>query len=440
MDAEHAWSKRSAGDAFGSDADQTRLAVGELRRLLAALEARLIAPAGPAFAPERVSALVEALQALGRRIERLGPDPLVLQKVEALALRLDQQAAEGAAAARDQEARLAARLDAVLGEISEASTARNDPWAVRATLAAASAAAAVSVMAAAVLAVSQPRLAQTALDASRQVLADLPLRPGLTLSWNPARPTFRAALPPKSTAPTPGTPADRFEDVAQALERGDATALPRLTGLADAGDGRAQLQLAGLYESGGAGLARDLPAARLWTRRAAESGQRIAMHNLALFLSQGDGGLRDYAEAAQWFRRAADQGVVDSQYNLGLLYESGRGVDRNLREAYRWYSIAANAGDLAAREKAVALEAGLKPAERSAIDRAAVAFQPGTKASIDLTIIIPPATTLAETQALLVRQGYYLGPIDGLATPALRSAVAAYQRDHPKAQAKAATP
>ena len=440
MDAEHAWSGRSGVDAFGSDADQTRLAVGELRSLLAALEARLIAQAGPALAPERFAALIEALQALGRRIERLGPDPLVLQKIDALALRLDQQAADGAAAVRDQEARLAARIEAALAAIPEAPAARNDPWAVRATLAAASAAAAVSVMAAAILAVSQPRLAQTALDASRQILADLPLRPGLKLSWNPARPTFRAALPPKPISPTLGASVDRFEDVVQALERGDAAALPRLTGLAQAGDVRAQLQLAGLYESGGAGLARDLAAARLWTRRAAEGGQRVAMHNLALFLSQGDGGLRDYAEAAQWFRRAADQGVVDSQYNLGLIYEAGRGVDRNLREAYRWYSIAANAGDLAAREKAVALEAGLKPAERGALDRAAAAFQPGATASIDLTILIPPATTLAETQALLVRQGYYLGPIDGLATPALRSAVAAYQRDHPKAQAKAANP
>ncbi len=435
MDAEDAWSKRSGVVASKEDADRTRLAVGELRSLLAALEVRLLAPTGPALAPEGLAALVGALQALGQRIERLGPDPLFLRNIEALTLRLDQQAADAAAAAKEQEARLIVRLDAALTVMAQVSAARDDPWPIRATLVAASAAAAISVMAAAALAVSQPRLAQTALEASRQILATLPLRPGLKLDWSPTRPTLRATTPLRTPPPTPGAPADRFEDVVLALERGDASALPRLTGLAQAGDGRAQLQLAGLYEGGEAGLTRDLAAARLWTRRAAEGGQRIGMHNLALFLSQGDGGLRDYSEAAIWFRRAADQGVVDSQYNLGLIYEAGRGVDRNLREAYRWYSIAANAGDLAAREKAIALEASLKPSERGALDRAAAAFQPGATAQLDLTMIISPATTLAETQALLVRQGYYLGPIDGIATPALRSAVAAYQRDHPKAQA-----
>ena len=136
------------------------------------------------------------------------------------------------------------------------------------------------------------------------------------------------------------------------------------------------------------------------------------------------------AAAAGWFRAAAERGVVDSQFNLGLLYEAGRGVPQNLREAYRWFSIAANAGDVAAREKQVEIEGKLKPAERAGLDRDASGFQPGA-ATPDLAQVIAPATTLAETQALLARQGYYVGPIDGVASPAFRTAAAAWRRDHP---------
>jgi localization factor PodJL len=151
-----------------------------------------------------------------------------------------------------------------------------------------------------------------------------------------------------------------------------------------------------------------------------------------MFLANGEGGARDYGEAAVWFRRAAERGVVDSQYNLGLLYEAGRGVERNLREAYRWYSVAANAGDTAAREKQLEVEARLKPGERSGLDRDVSAYQPSAGPPADLAMVIPPAETLSETQALLARKGYYVGPVDGIGSPAVRTAAAAYLRDHPE--------
>ena len=117
--------------------------------------------------------------------------------------------------------------------------------------------------------------------------------------------------------------------------------------------------------------------------------------------------------------------------NLALLYEAGRGVQKNLREAYRWFALAANAGDASAREKQVEIEARLKAGERSGLDREVSGFQPGAPAPADLAAVIPPAVTLAETQALLARKGYYLGPVDGVASPAFRSAATAYLRDHP---------
>jgi localization factor PodJL len=134
-----------------------------------------------------------------------------------------------------------------------------------------------------------------------------------------------------------------------------------------------------------------------------------------------------------WFRRAAAQGVVDSQYNLGLLYEAGRGVSKNLREAYRWFAIAANAGDVASREKQVAIEAQLAAGERAGLDREAAAFRPGISESAEADVVLPPATTLAETQAFLARRGYYLGPVDGQSSAALKAAAAAYLRDNPGA-------
>lgn len=240
---------------------------------------------------------------------------------------------------------------------------------------------------------------------------------------------------PTSNVPTAfgsATAREGYVLVAAALERGDATALPRLVGLARAGDTKAQLHLANLYDVGAPGVPRDPAAARAWTRQAAEAGDRVAMYNHALFLIDASRGARDDAEAGLWFRRAAERGVVDAQYNLGLLYAAGRGVPRNTREAYRWFSVAANAGDTAAREAQVDLEARLAPAERSGLDHDVAGFQPATPAPVDLVTLIPPADTLAETQALLARKGYYVGPADGVATPALRTAAEAYLRDHPE--------
>ena len=165
----------------------------------------------------------------------------------------------------------------------------------------------------------------------------------------------------------------------------------------------------------------------LGTRTRDEALLRSIFHDEAQMF--GRIGARDVGEAAQWFRRAAEQGVVDSQYNLALLYEAGRGVDRNLREAYRWFAVAANAGDAVSREKVVELEAKLKGAERGELDRAVQGYAPGAGAVVDPGLVIAPATTVAETQAMLARLGYYVGPVDGASSPALRAAAAAYLRD-----------
>ena len=407
------------------DAARTRAALGQLRVLLGDLEERLEADSGRPLTPQAVSGLALAFQALALKLDNtaVGRADVLHAKLVAIDARVQAQLDES-------EARILARLDRL-----ERAAAAREPRLVGGLLVAASAAALLSMAGAAGWMIAQPRATVEGLKSAAAVLADLPFRRHL-VPEAPARREVRAALRPLPPSRPPSSPSarDDYAAIVRALERAEAQALPRLTGLAEAGNAQAQIHLASLYETGANGLPRDLAAARLWTRKAAEGGDRVAMHNLALYLAGGEGGARDIGEAAQWFRRAADLGVVDSQYNLGLLYEAGRGVDRNLREAYRWFSLAANAGDAVSREKVVDLEAKLKTAERGELERDIRTFTPGigtpgTGASADL--IIAPATTVAETQAMLARLGYYVGPLDGASSPILKAAAAAYRHDHP---------
>jgi len=204
--------------------------------------------------------------------------------------------------------------------------------------------------------------------------------------------------------------------------------------LATQGYAPAQFYLAKMYETGGGGLKKDLASARQWTSRAAESGDRRAMHNLGIAFIEGVGGPKNAVTAAQWFRRAAELGLVDSQYNLAALYERGLGVSQNAAEAYRWYLIAAKTGDEAAHKRAEQIRSQLNPDARIVAERAATAFRPSTPGP---TAAVATATAglgtdaagAATVQKALSRLGYYQGPTDGSASPALNLALAAYQRD-----------
>jgi TPR repeat protein len=66
-------------------------------------------------------------------------------------------------------------------------------------------------------------------------------------------------------------------------------------------------------------MARDLPAAVRWYRRAAESGSRHAQCIVGLHYLAGHGTRRDLAEAVAWLRRSAEQNYPLAQYSLGTL-------------------------------------------------------------------------------------------------------------------------
>jgi localization factor PodJL len=212
------------------------------------------------------------------------------------------------------------------------------------------------------------------------------------------------------------------------IEAHDNSGVDSLKRAANLGYAPAEFYLAKLYEGGQAGLKTDLVQARTWTERAAEAGDVRAMHNLALDYFEGAGGPKDLSQAADWFHHAADQGLVDSQYNLARLYEEGLGVARNPAEAYKWYLIAAGSGDAESATAAQRLKDILSPEAQAAAGRSAQAFVPDS-ASVAPAQPTSSSSATAGAQRGLSRLGYYQGPYDGLGSPALSLAIAAFQRD-----------
>ncbi len=134
-------------------------------------------------------------------------------------------------------------------------------------------------------------------------------------------PEIRTAAAPAATAPPPAQ-----GDFARSLR------------LAEQGDAKAQLQVAGLYRAG-RGVARDEAASLRWYRAAAEQGLAEAQFELAKAYDTAIGGPRDPFEAVRWYRLAAQQGFGRAQYNLGSMHGNGEGVPKDYPKAYMWFSI-----------------------------------------------------------------------------------------------------
>jgi localization factor PodJL len=255
------------------------------------------------------------------------------------------------------------------------------------------------------------------------------------------------AAPAPVAAPTPlaepaaGAPAAApgesaltlYTEGVRRIEAKDSTGIDTLRRAANLGYAPAQFYLAKLYENGDAGLKKNIAEARRWTERAAQAGDRRAMHNLGLYYFEGAGGAKNSTTAAQWFRRAADLGLADSQYNLARLYEEGLGVGQNGAEAYKWYLIAAKNGDGESQKSAARVKPQLSAEAQTAAQRSAAGFKPAT-ANPSQSVLASAAAAVGSAgvstaQKALSKLGYYQGPQDGVMSPALKMAVAAYQRD-----------
>ncbi len=279
----------------------------------------------------------------------------------------------------------------------------------------------------------------TPIDATAEPPAATTLDPRLALALAPSATTAPAAPPAEAQT--------LYATAVAQIEAGDNGGVDPLRRAANLGYAPAQYFLANLYADGKSGLKKDAAEARRWTERAAANGEPRAMHSLATFYYYGEGGPQNPAAAVDWFKKAANLGWVDSQFNLAVLNEKGLGVRQNPAEAYKWYVIAGRGGDEPSRGKAAELKRILSPAELSAADRAAAAFRaeaPNPSARPAAIAAAPPAPgaigSVAAAQRALSRLGYYQGPADGAASPALRLAIAAYQRDQGLPASGALTP
>ncbi|MDH4062089.1 MAG: sel1 repeat family protein [Aquincola sp.] len=147
--------------------------------------------------------------------------------------------------------------------------------------------------------------------------------------------------------------ADDLKDAATAIQRKDyATAVRLLEPLAQAGDARAQTDLATLYYHG-QGVPESDAQAVVWYDRAARQGHLPAQYLLGNMYASGHAtvpaGHDAMQVAAQWYFEAARKGHADAQYALGVLFLTGSGVVQNNVEARKWFARAAKQGHADAR-------------------------------------------------------------------------------------------
>jgi len=138
--------------------------------------------------------------------------------------------------------------------------------------------------------------------------------------------------------------AAELDDAVAAARRGEyATALQRLSPLAEKGDARAQFDV-GFMHAYGWGVPRNPAEGITWYRKAANQGLQVAQHFLGLAYVNGEGVRPDDAEAARWFTRAAVQGFSQAQYMLGLMTLDGRGVQKDIVQGYAFIVMAGQGG------------------------------------------------------------------------------------------------
>ena len=106
-----------------------------------------------------------------------------------------------------------------------------------------------------------------------------------------------------------------------------------LTLAADAGDARAQIALADLYEIGDAGwsIAADSSLSLKLVQMAAAQGNALGLCELGERYISGSQGLdEDIAQALKYFRLAAKQGLPRAVLDLSRMYGWRQGVERNI--------------------------------------------------------------------------------------------------------------
>lgn len=267
----------------------------------------------------------------------------------------------------------------------------------------------------------------------------------------PAPKVSEAPPPPAPALPTPPAPVDTGASAPSesGLQQGTRRSLEQR---ADAGDAKAQHDLALAYLTGAAGTEDSKRAAEL-LREAAIQGLPAAQYNLAVLYETGQGVRQDDVRALLWYHSAAEQGHPNAQYNLGVMYAEGRGIPLNFGEAARWFQAAAEQGMARALYNlAVMTDEGLGVTQdkEKALELFGAAADAGDQRAIEMlsgrgeapgeggealnsadgvqTTSGAPAAIVAGVQEELARLGLYSGSIDGLMGPKTRAAIRDFEQ------------
>ena len=75
--------------------------------------------------------------------------------------------------------------------------------------------------------------------------------------------------------------------------------------------------------------------------RSAQAGDAKAQFDLADAYFEGNGVPRDLPKGLEWLRKSAAQGYAGAEVTLGVLYQNGVQVPKDPHEAAKWYRKAA---------------------------------------------------------------------------------------------------
>ena len=116
------------------------------------------------------------------------------------------------------------------------------------------------------------------------------------------------------------------------------------------GNPDAQHELGNAYDSGTAGLHKDLKKAAFWSEKAARQGASAAQVNTSIAYHYGDGVVQNTEVAMTWLDRAVKSGDAGAEYNVGVVYQFGDGRPQGLGLARYWLELAAERGIEDAKE------------------------------------------------------------------------------------------
>ncbi len=118
----------------------------------------------------------------------------------------------------------------------------------------------------------------------------------------------------------------------------------------------------------------DYEAALKGLRGLADQGDGIAQLYMGVVNDRGYGVNPDPTKAVAWYRKAAEQGIVEAQNNLGVHYTNGQGVPAGYLQAYKWFYLAAAQGNAQAAINRDVLAQRMSAAEIAAARQLALSW------------------------------------------------------------------